>query len=178
MKQQLLFLTLSVFMLCSCDSGIAISNDKAIEILRASFTEDCYDLMTQRTLTNWDTHRTTYAIMKELEGLGLITIQQKNVGYGINSVATEYRWKPTEQSETEFKKGGYVYLITSALIKDIIGISVNEEAKTASVRFSYEAVASPFYMLRKNKNSECKSVLKEATAHFVYYDSGWRLESQ
>lgn len=175
MKQQILLLALSVFTLCSCDSKINLSHEEALEILQASFTEDCFSPMTERTLTNWDTHSETYAVMKELENLGLITISQKQVPYGFNSWATEYRWKPTERAETEFKKGGYVYLTTSALISDIVGISINQEEKKATVRFTYQTAQSPFYML-KNNRSPCKEFSKETTANFRLYDSGWKLE--
>ncbi|GGI58470.1 hypothetical protein [Winogradskyella haliclonae] len=174
MKKLLISFSL-LLSLVSCSSQVNLSNDEALAILKDNFKDDCVTIVQQRTLSHWTNHDEIMFGFQELEQSGLIKIEQKRVARGHFNTTTEFRWKPTAKAEAEYKKAGYAYLVSRANVLEIIGISLNEEAKTATVRFTYENKPTVFHLIR-DKKSKCPEGINEATANFTFYDTGWKME--
>jgi len=169
-----------LIMLVSCSSRVNLSNDEALTLLKENFKDDCVAYVWQETLSHSSNHKEILSAFRKLEKLGLVSIQKKQVqvragAYRVKTV-TEFNWKPTQKGKSDYKKIGFASIVSQAHIVEIIGISVNEEAKTATVRFKYENKPTVFHPIRMN-TSQCKKGIKEATVHFRLYDSGWNMEN-
>ncbi|MEP0264209.1 hypothetical protein [Dokdonia sp.] len=68
--------------------------------------------------------------------------------------------------------------MTELVVKDIVGISVNQETKTAIVRFSYITETTPFQKIRFSKRRGCEITQGEEEVTFVLYDTGWKIQTE
>ncbi|WP_188375377.1 hypothetical protein [Winogradskyella haliclonae] len=168
-----------VVLLISCSSGVNLSNDEALKILTSEYSNFCESRIQAHTsLYNNASPDATLLYLRELEQQNLGVIKE-NQHYGRGKKTyKDYVFKPNEKT-IELYRGSAerLYKITEADVQKIIGISINEEAKTAQVKFTYNMVETPFKPIVLGRKGSCNATSNlEAEVTFVLYDTGWQLQ--
>ena len=173
MKKICLVIILAV--LYSCTSKITLSESEALVILQKDYNADCYSFIYDR-MNDWKSNKNYVDAFYDLEAKKLVTISRKETFIHGRSTGYILSWKPTDEGLKYKSKKSKQYKLTELIVKDIIGISINQETKTAMVRFSYDVVHTPFKKVQNRSYGNCKSSTGEYELEFIQYDTGWKIK--
>lgn len=174
MKYALLLLTL--FTLSLCTSQENLSNDSALELISEKFEKKCYGNISTIFASNWRNYDELKSFWENHQSDNLVTIKAGNVAAGgFNQSVYQMRITPTQATRSEFMQKSK-FLQTEGEVDKIIGISINEAEKTATVKYEYRIKMTPFYPTPGIK-TKCSLEPQQATATLKLYDTGWQVES-
>jgi len=175
--------TMTVFS-CSSDK---LTNDVAIKIIETNFYKDCEQKLNTITFSIRNDYKKVMESLKEAEKLGLVDIKQTTTrdiqGSYINIKAI-----PTQKAISEYggkqensMSGKRAYFkVATVEVVEIIGISINKESNTATVRFTYKLNPTELYNIRWSKyhsqSPDCPKGNIEDEVTFIKYDTGWKME--
>ncbi|WP_452225590.1 hypothetical protein [Lacinutrix chionoecetis] len=170
------FLLLAVLVtIFSCKPKITLTESEALTILKQDYKGDCYSFIYDR-MNDWKENRNYINAYRELEALKLVTLTKKPTYINGRPTGDIISWQPTTEGLKYKSKKSNQYKLTELNIKEIIGISVNQENKTAMVRFSYELIYTPFKKVQNRSYTNCKSATGEYELEFIQYDTGWKIK--
>lgn len=173
--KNVLFL-LSFLVLSSCTSKETLSNDAALQLISEKFDKKCYGNITTIFADNWKNYQELKTFWQNLERDYSVSIKSGNVAAGgIGQTVFQMRITPSQSTRNEFMQDKK-YLQARGKVSKIIGISINEEAKSASVKYEYIYEPTSFYP-PASINKRCSLEPQQATAELTLYDTGWKVES-
>jgi len=169
---------LSLSLLSSCGNP-KLTNEEALVILQSEYKNDCFGTVRGKiNNSNENNYLETEKVFLYLETLGLAHITYKDVA-GYSRYFTEISWKPTEECKNRYlQRGTNLYHTTKAQVTEVIGISHNDEANTAIVKFAYSLEETPFYKIKIPNYNTCELADFEEEATFVRYDTGWNMKQE
>jgi hypothetical protein len=173
MKKYIILLVIAVTY--SCTPKISLSESEALTILKKDYKGDCYSFIFDK-MNDWKSNKNYVDAFYDLEAKKLVTISRKETFIHGRPTGYILSWKPTEQGLKYKSKKSKQYKLTELIVNDIIGISINQETKTALVRFSYEVVHTPFKKVQNRSYGNCKSSTGEYELEFIQYDTGWKIK--
>ncbi len=176
MKYLYLSILTIIMLTCSCTSKIKLSDTEALKILKEDYKKYCFIQVNDET-NSFTSNKPTLAIFRELEAQGLVTVSQEQLYIHGRPSTIRYTWKPTEKGKQYKSKSTSKYKMTELVIKDLIGVSISQEDKTAIVRFSYGYIYTPFKKVQSRRIGGCKENSGEHELEFIQYDTGWKIKT-
>ncbi|WP_299884337.1 hypothetical protein [uncultured Lacinutrix sp.] len=173
MKKTLLLIVVGIIF--SCTSKTTLSESEALAILKQDYKGDCYSFVFNK-MNDWKSNKNYVDAFYELESKKLVTISKRETFIHGKSTGYILSWQPTEEGLKYKSKKSKQYKLTELIVKDIVGISINQEEKTAVVRFSYDVVYTPFKKVQNRSYGNCKSSTGEYELEFILYDTGWKIK--
>ena len=166
-----LFLT---SLLCSCEQDVKLSNENALQVLNQEYKDFCN--APHKTMASTLTDGNFIELegyYHQLKSMGLVEVRTENYKNGQSTVHIT----ATQKAVKEYNYIAYTSVAVAKLVpKEIVGISINQETKTAEVIFVGEYEITPFTRL-SHRRDLCKAGERfEKKATFIHYDSGWRLK--
>lgn len=160
-------------LITSCSSKLELSTNEAMEILKTEFQETCTSRRIVTTISpgekrDYNKYNPTF---QKLKKDGYIDIKSKTQQIYSMRI-TSYTLIPKSKFNEEFKLNNE-YIAGKVEINEILGVSVNQENKTAKVLFeySYEPTAIANICLK-----ECKKGNIKKEVELIKYDTGWKLK--
>ena len=173
MKKYIILLVIGLAF--SCTPKVSLSETEALTVLKQDYKSDCYSFIFDK-MNDWKSNKSYVDAFYELERQKLVTISRKETFMHGRSTGYILSWHPTKAGLKYKSKKSKQYKLTELEVKDIIGISINEEEKTALVRFSYEVTYTPFKKVQNRSYRNCKSAAGEYEVEFIQYDTGWKIK--
>lgn len=179
MKKQIFIFAILLTCLVSCSDYVELTPERAMEVLTENFSETCEKVLVTATTDRNKKYKWIKGKADHLVSLDLIEINSKFYkGFG-GGGHTKFYYKPTQKLQEEFGNGGKNYTVAESQVIEILGISQDEDAKTATVRFSYSLQPNVLYDFRGYINARrenCNMEVQEAEVAFILYDTGWQLK--
>lgn len=180
MKQYIFIITLII--IASCSPGVSLSNDEALSLLKEKYDgTGCYQYI--EVVMNRDKNN-AYAseiinTYFDLQKQNLLDVKKSSIP-GWNGRGTRYTVQiPQALREQYLSRDERQVLMYKNEILDILGISINQEAKTAVVKFSFRRTETPYRkLITRKKSNSCKPGNAEREMEFVFYDTGWQIKSK
>lgn len=175
-----LFLLVLSACLFSCSTDLKLPEKEAITQIEEVLKDGCYGRVKNgfHFYIGGKAYQSEAAALDKMKEQGLVRLNKEPRLRKEATVGYTYNWWLQENPNDNYvDDSGKNYLMTENIFGEILGISVNQKAKTAVVNYSYEKKATPFWELAKKKHGNgCPTGTLENEATFIYYDTGWKIK--
>ncbi len=175
MKIFLYVIICATFLSCGNSNKVELTNEDALSIIKDKYIAymGCYGPVRKETNTTFVKNDTYLAQFREVEKAGYIKVSQRQVKAN-NGWATVYQWTRNDAAGELYNPQDDTYLLAQFSIDEILGIALNEEAKTATVKYAYKLNPTAFMTIAVN-NGKCKTGTFTHEMEFIKYDTGWQV---